>query len=93
MSGDLRQNFTGRHLVNTKLTGSGSEKDTRHHEISIDSGPVRYLPGDALGVHPRNSPALVEAILRAIRATGDEPVQGPDAASMPSNPAPRSLTS
>ena len=39
MAGD-KQTFTGRHLVNLKLTGSGSEKDTRHHEIAIDGAPV-----------------------------------------------------
>ena len=31
-----KQTFTGRHLVNLRLTGPGSEKDTRHHEIAID---------------------------------------------------------
>ena len=83
MSGDYRQNFQGRHRANVKLTGSGSEKDTRHHEISMDGAPVRYLPGDALGVAPHNSPALVERILAALRATGDEPVNNPDGALMP----------
>jgi len=78
MGGDLRQNFVGRHVANLKLTGPGSEKDTRHHEIAIDGAPVQYLPGDALGVHPENSPALVEAVLKALRARGDEPVPGPD---------------
>jgi len=78
MSGDLRQNFLGRHVANLKLTGPGSEKDTRHHEISMGGAPVHYLPGDALGVHPRNSPRLVDAILRRLGARGDEPVPGPD---------------
>src|SRR6184192_1586996 len=83
MSGDLRQNFLGRHLANVKLTGPGSEKDTRHHEIAIDGAPVTYLPGDALGVHPQNSPALVDRVLRALRATGDEPVSTGGAAPVP----------
>ncbi len=74
MAGD-KQTFTGRHLVNIKLTGSGSEKDTRHHEISI-AGPASYAPGDALGVIPPNNPALVDRIIAAIGATGDEPVPG-----------------
>jgi sulfite reductase (NADPH) flavoprotein alpha-component len=72
MAGDLKQTFIGRHLVNRKLTGSGSEKDTRHHEISIDGAAVTYLPGDALGVHPQNHPELVDRIMRAVSATGDE---------------------
>jgi len=78
MAGDLKQTFIGRHLVNRKLTGSGSEKDTRHHEISLDDAPVVYLPGDALGVHPQNAPALVDRVIQLTGATGDEPV--PDAA-------------
>jgi sulfite reductase (NADPH) flavoprotein alpha-component len=83
MAGDLKQTFIGRHLVNLKLTGPGSEKDTRHHEISLDGAPVTYLPGDALGVHPHNQPALVDRVLAAIGATGDEPVPGPFGASIP----------
>jgi sulfite reductase (NADPH) flavoprotein alpha-component len=78
MSGDLRQNFKGRHVANVKLTGPGSAKDTRHHEIAIDGAPVQYLPGDALGVSARNSPALVERVLAALHARGDELVSGPD---------------
>jgi sulfite reductase (NADPH) flavoprotein alpha-component len=72
MGGDLKQTFRGRHVANVKLTGSTSEKDTRHHEIAIDGAPVTYLPGDALGVHPHNNPALVERIVAALGATGDE---------------------
>jgi sulfite reductase (NADPH) flavoprotein alpha-component len=82
MAGEQKQNFVGRHLVNAKLTGAGSEKDTRHHEIGIDGGAT-YLPGDALGVHPRNDPALVERIERAVGATGDEPVTGPAGTPIP----------
>jgi sulfite reductase (NADPH) flavoprotein alpha-component len=74
MAGDLKQTFIGRHTLNVTLTGSGSEKDTRHHEISMDGAPVTYLPGDALGVLAQNPPALVDAVLRALGATGDEPV-------------------
>jgi sulfite reductase (NADPH) flavoprotein alpha-component len=75
MAGD-KQTFTGRHRLNLKLTGPGSEKDTRHHEIALDGAPVHYLPGDALGVIPHNSPALVERILAVTGATGDEAVAG-----------------
>ena len=59
------------------MTGSGSDKFTKHHEISLQGAPVTYLPGDALGVHPKNDPAVVERILRAIGATGDEPIGTP----------------
>ena len=82
MSAD-KQPFTGRHLVNVRLTRPGSEKITRHHEIALDGAPVTYLPGDALGALPANDPALVERVIRAIGATGDEPVTGPDGATLP----------
>lgn len=83
MSGELKQNFTGRHLINVKLTGPGSEKDTRHHEIAIVDSAATYLPGDALGVNAQNQPALVDAIVTALGATGDEPVPGPNGANLP----------
>ena len=67
MAGD-KQTFTGRHLVNIKLTGPGSEKDTRHHEISFEGAPVSYLPGDALGAI-RKTAALVERIITRLGAT------------------------
>jgi sulfite reductase (NADPH) flavoprotein alpha-component len=74
MPGELKQTFTGRHLVNVRLTRPGSAKITRHHEISLEGAPVTYRPGDALGALPRNDPALVERILTAIGATGEESV-------------------
>jgi sulfite reductase (NADPH) flavoprotein alpha-component len=83
MSGELKQTFTGRHLVNVRLTRPGSGKITRHHEISLEGAAVTYLPGDALGALPENDPALVDRVLRALSASGDEPVAGPDGASLP----------
>jgi sulfite reductase (NADPH) flavoprotein alpha-component len=80
---ELKQYFTGRQLLNQRLTGHGSEKDTRHYEIAIETPGVTYLPGDALGLHPHNDPALVDRILGATTATGDEPVPGPDGTTMP----------
>jgi sulfite reductase (NADPH) flavoprotein alpha-component len=77
---DLKQPFTGRHLLNRRLTGASSSKDTRHHEIGIETPGATYLPGDALGVSARYGPDLVERILGAVGATGDElvPIPGGD---------------
>ncbi len=83
MAADLKHAFTGRHLVNRRLTGPTSNKDTRHQEIAIEGTPVEYLPGDALGANPSNDPALVDRILRAIGATGNEPVTTADGVSLP----------
>ena len=78
-----KQAFTGRHLVNLRLTGPGSQKDTRHHEIAIEGTPAQYLPGDALGVYAHNSPVVVERILRTIGATGEEPVSNGSSGTLP----------
>jgi sulfite reductase (NADPH) flavoprotein alpha-component len=79
---DLKQSFRGRHVANVRLTGTGSEKDTRHHEIGIETSGASYLPGDALGLYPRNPPALVDAILSTLALTGDEPVPAADASTL-----------
>lgn len=82
MAGDFKQPFTGRHLTNVKLTGPGSEKDTRHHEIGFDGPPVAFLPGDALGAQGQNDPTLVAATIEALGARGDEPVPTPAGATV-----------
>jgi sulfite reductase (NADPH) flavoprotein alpha-component len=78
-----KQAFTGRHLTNLRLTGPGSEKDTRHHEIAIEGAPAQYLPGDALGVYAHNSPVVVERIVRTIGATGEERVSDGSSGTLP----------
>ncbi len=92
MAGDTKQNFTGRHLLNIRLTGPGSEKDTRHHEIAIESPGATYLPGDALGVLAQNDPRLVDRVIRAVGARGDEQVTITGGATMPLHVALREST-
>ena len=69
---EAKQQFAGRILRSTTLTGAGSEKHTEHHEISLEHSGVMYLPGDALGVYPANDPAQVSRIIERLGATGDE---------------------
>lgn len=83
MTAEAKHHFTGRHLVNVRLTGAGSNKITRHHEIAIEGSAVDYLPGDALGVHPQNDPVLVDRILELLHATGDESVPVHEGQGMP----------
>jgi sulfite reductase (NADPH) flavoprotein alpha-component len=54
-----------------RLTGSRSLSDTRHLELSLEGSGIAYEPGDALGIVPRNDPALIEAILKAAGLEGD----------------------
>ncbi len=60
-------------LVNELLTGPGSEKETRHVELSIEDG-MTYLPGDAVGILPENRAEAVAEVIAALGFTGSEPV-------------------
>lgn len=71
--------FPARLVTNRRLSGPSSSKDVRHFEISLAGAPagLRYEVGDALGVCPRNDPALVDALLPSLGAQGEEPVPLP----------------
>ena len=58
---------------NYLLTGEGSEKETRHIELTLDEG-MTYTPGDAVGIIPENRTEAVEAVLKALGYKGDERV-------------------
>jgi sulfite reductase (NADPH) flavoprotein alpha-component len=66
--------FPATMLINRRLSGDESAKDTRHFEISLDDSGLTFEPGDSMAVYARNDPDLVEEIIRAIGANGDEPV-------------------
>lgn len=70
--------FPAQLAVNRKLTLEGSEKDTRHFELSLEGSGLVYECGDSIGVFPKNDPELVEEILRALHADGSENVAGSD---------------
>jgi sulfite reductase (NADPH) flavoprotein alpha-component len=72
--------FPSQLVVNRKLTLDGSEKETRHFEFSLEGSGVVYEVGDSLGVLPKNCRDLVDEIIRALHATGNEPVPGNDGA-------------
>ncbi|HEY6414202.1 MAG TPA: oxidoreductase [Edaphobacter sp.] len=59
--------------VNYLLTGEGSEKETRHVELTLDES-MTYTPGDAVGIIPENRPEAVEDVLKALGYKGDERV-------------------
>ncbi len=71
-----RQNpFPARLKTNRRLNTAGSQKDTRHFEIVLEGSSLSYEAGDALGVVPTNCPTLVEELLAALGAQGEEPVK------------------
>jgi len=59
--------------VNEQLTAAGSEKETRHVELELEDG-MEYTPGDAVGILPQTRTEAVDAVLKAMRCTGDERV-------------------
>jgi sulfite reductase (NADPH) flavoprotein alpha-component len=65
--------FLSEITVNELLTAAGSEKETRHIELTLDEG-MEYVPGDAVGILPTNRDAAVEEILKALGFTGTERV-------------------
>jgi len=64
-------------LENQVLNGRGSEKETRHIELSLEDSGLQWEPGDSLGVLPTNDPVEVDGILSALQLGGDETVAGP----------------
>ena len=64
--------FPGKLTVNRRLSGPESKKDTRHFEVDLTGWGLSFEVGDSLAVYPTNDPALVEEIIRAIGAKGDE---------------------
>ena len=66
--------FPGKLLVNRRLSTDDSEKDTRHFEIDLTNWGLNFEPGDSVAVYPTNDPNLVNEILRALGAIGDEQV-------------------
>jgi len=62
-------------LVNRLLTGSDSEKETRHIELDLGSSGMEYLPGDSVGILPHNPAPAVNRVLQHLQFSGDEPVK------------------
>src|SRR5437868_10838570 len=66
--------FAARLLVNRRLSGPESEKDTRHFEIDLTGWGLSYEVGDSVAVYASNDPALVDEIIHALGAKDDLPV-------------------
>jgi sulfite reductase (NADPH) flavoprotein alpha-component len=69
--------FPARMLVNRRLSGPESEKDTRHFEIDLTGWGLSFEVGDSLAVYPSNDAELVDEIIHTLGANGDEKVPRP----------------
>ncbi len=59
--------FRAEVLENLNLNGRGSNKETRHLELSLEGSGLTYEPGDALGIFPENDPELVNMLLAELK--------------------------
>jgi len=66
--------FTAPVLANECITGRGATREVRHVEISLAGSGLEYRPGDALGIWHENPSVVVDAVLAALRASGEESV-------------------
>ena len=66
--------FPGKLVVNRRLSGPESEKDTRHFEVDLTGWGLSFEVGDSMAVYPTNDPELVDAVIHLLGAKGDEPV-------------------
>lgn len=61
-------------LENLNLNGRGSDRETRHMELSLEGSGLTYEPGDSLGVYPENHPELVAELIEAMGWDAEERV-------------------
>lgn len=61
-------------LESINLNGRGSNKETRHLEISLEGSGLVYKPGDSLGIYPQNDPKLVDELIAALGWNPDETI-------------------
>lgn len=59
--------FRAEVLENINLNGRGSNKETRHLEISLEGSGLTFEPGDSLGIYPENDPELVNQLLEELK--------------------------
>jgi sulfite reductase (NADPH) flavoprotein alpha-component len=70
-----RQNpFPAPILETLVLNGRGSDKETRHIELSLTGSDLAFEPGDSLGVLPENDPQLVEELIDTLGLSPNERV-------------------
>ncbi|KOP67982.1 sulfite reductase [NADPH] flavoprotein alpha-component [Bacillus sp. FJAT-18019] len=66
--------FQAEILENLNLNGRGSDRETRHLEISLEGSNLQYEPGDSIGIYPENHPQLVDDLISVMNWNADEVV-------------------
>ncbi|MFO7857829.1 MAG: sulfite reductase flavoprotein subunit alpha, partial [Ectothiorhodospiraceae bacterium] len=63
---DRKNPFAAEVLENLVLNGRGSEKETRHVELSLEGSGITYQPGDVLCLLPRNHEGVVNELIETL---------------------------
>jgi sulfite reductase (NADPH) flavoprotein alpha-component len=66
--------FRAEVLENLNLNGRGSNKETRHLELSLEGSGLSFQPGDSLGIYPENDPELVNELIGELKWNPEESV-------------------
>ncbi len=69
--------YKARLIENFSLSSEGSNKDTRHLVVHLGDSGITYVPGDSLGVVPRNFPHIVDELIPHLGLTPDTAVESP----------------
>lgn len=67
--------FKAELLESVNLNGRGSNKETRHLELSLEGSNLEYEPGDSLGIFPENDPVLADQVIEEMGWDPDETIQ------------------
>jgi len=67
--------FKAEILENLNLNGRGSNKETRHLELSLEGSNLEFEPGDSLGIFPKNDTELVDALIAELGWNASETVK------------------
>src|SRR5438128_1582634 len=57
-----------------RLTKQGSTKETFHVVLDTSKTPLTFKVGDSIAIYPQNDPMLVDHLIRAMKAKGDEEI-------------------
>ena len=69
--------FKAQITANYCLNAEGSAKETRHIVVHLGESGINYVPGDSLGVIPRNFPGVVDELLAHLGLDPATPVDLP----------------
>ncbi len=62
-------------LVNQRISARDSTQEVRHLEIDLADSGLTYVPGDALGIRPRNAAVVVDRVIARLGLSGHESVR------------------